>query len=192
MEQKGNFSKTEIFCLVLTAAFVVLCGTLFLQQRFGDAQRGYAVTTWEKTDAAQTLPQKIDINAADTEELQRLPGIGPVLARRIVAFLEEKGYTFGYASYWNANIMTELSDGAVEVANIADFEEMSFFRWSSPMKYYETDYHQGKTFLLLAEDQREKYGELFLMPGGNVVYEDETYMVIHFDSVKEVLKGQNK
>ncbi|MBR3825848.1 MAG: hypothetical protein IKJ39_11710 [Lachnospiraceae bacterium] len=112
--------------------------------------------------------------------------------KKVVAFLEENGYTFGYASYWNANIMTELSDGAVEVANISDFEEMSFFRWSSPMRYYEADYHQGKTFLLLAEEQRVKYGVLFLMQGGNVVYEDETYTVVHFDSVEEVLKGQNQ
>ncbi|MBR6666077.1 MAG: hypothetical protein IKL22_10240 [Lachnospiraceae bacterium] len=111
--------------------------------------------------------------------------------KKVVAFLEENGYTFGYASYWNANIMTELSDGVVEVANIADFEDMSFFRWSSPMRYYEADYHQGKTFLLLAEEQREKYGVLYLLQGGNVVYEDETYTVIHFDSVNEVLKEQN-
>ena len=108
--------------------------------------------------------------------------------KKVVAFLEENGYTFGYASYWNANIMTELSDGVVEVANIADFEDMSFFRWSSPMRYYEADYHQGKTFLLLAEEQREKYGVLSLIQGGNVVYEDEAYTVIHFDSVEEVLK----
>lgn len=91
MEQKGNFSKTEIFCLILTAAFVVWCGTLFLQQKFGTAQGGYAVTTWEKTDVTQTLPQKIDINAAGAQDLQRLPGIGPVLAQRIVDWREENG-----------------------------------------------------------------------------------------------------
>ena len=91
MEQKGNFTKTEIFCLVLTAAFVILCGTLFLQQRFGDTQRGYAVTTWKKTDVTQTLPQKTDINTADVQQQQRLPGIGPVLAQRIVDWREENG-----------------------------------------------------------------------------------------------------
>lgn len=112
--------------------------------------------------------------------------------KKVVAFLEQEGYTFGYASYWNANIMTELSDGAVEVANIGDFEEMTFFRWSSPMRYYEADYHQGKTFLLLAEEQREKYAALPVVKSGNVVYEDETYTVIHFDSVENVLMGQSR
>lgn len=91
MERKGNFTKTEIFCLVLTAAFVILSATLFLQQRFGNAPSGYAVTTWKKTDVTQTLPQKIDINVADVRELQRLPGIGPVLAQRIVDWREENG-----------------------------------------------------------------------------------------------------
>ena len=39
----------------------------------------------------QTLPQKIDINAAGAQDLQRLPGIGPVLAQRIVDWREENG-----------------------------------------------------------------------------------------------------
>ena len=38
-----------------------------------------------------TLPQKININTADEQELQLLPGIGPVLAQRIIAWREENG-----------------------------------------------------------------------------------------------------
>jgi competence ComEA-like helix-hairpin-helix protein len=33
----------------------------------------------------------VNINTASSEELERLPGIGPVLAQRIVAYRKEKG-----------------------------------------------------------------------------------------------------
>jgi competence protein ComEA len=36
-------------------------------------------------------PQTVNVNTATAEELQRLPGIGPVLARRIVAHRERQG-----------------------------------------------------------------------------------------------------
>lgn len=38
--------------------------------------------------------------------------------RPVAEFLAANGYTFGYATYWNANIITELTDGRVEVANV--------------------------------------------------------------------------
>ncbi len=108
--------------------------------------------------------------------------------KKVAAFLTEQDYSFGYASYWNANIMTELTDGKVEVANIDKFEEMSFFRWSSPMKYYEEGVHQGKSFLLMTVEQFTQQEALPVVQTGTIVYEDETYVVLHYDSVEDILR----
>lgn len=83
--------------------------------------------------------------------------------------LAEKGYTFGYATYWNANIIQELSDGKVEVANLhrADDGSFSLFKWSSMQRYYEPDYPQGKVFLLLTEEEEQG-----MLQEGKTVQED--------------------
>ena len=88
MVQRGKVTKTEIFCLSLTAVFLVAVLGLFWAGRSSRAETG--VTTWKDT-AEEIAPQKININTADEDQLQLLPGIGPVLARRIVAWREENG-----------------------------------------------------------------------------------------------------
>lgn len=107
--------------------------------------------------------------------------------RAVAAFLEENGYDFGFATYWNANIMTELTDGAVEIANIGDPEYLEFFKWSSPMRYYEEGYHQGETFLLLTAEQRAEYAGAEALQAGEVVYEDGDYTVYVYESVEELM-----
>lgn len=106
--------------------------------------------------------------------------------RPVAAYLKEQGYTFGYASYWNGNIMTELTDGAVEIANIHEIDNMDMFTWSSPVKYYREGYHSGKTFILLTAEEAAKYARTPVIAAGEVVYDRQGYVVLHYDSAEEL------
>ena len=79
--------------------------------------------------------------------------------RPVAEFLAGNGYDFGFATYNNANIITELTNGEVEIGNIGDPEHLEYFKWSSPMKYYEEGYHAGETFLLLTAEECAEYAE---------------------------------
>ena len=107
--------------------------------------------------------------------------------KAVASFLESGDYEFGYATYWNANIMTELTDGQVEVANLKDVEDLSFFLWSSPKKYYEEDYHTGKTFLLLTAEEAREHALSPAVLAGRIVFEDGNYTVYEYESAKEFL-----
>lgn len=101
--------------------------------------------------------------------------------REVCAFLEKEGYDFGYATYWNANIVTELTGGQVEVANIGWLDRLDYFYWSSPKKYYEEE-HPGKVFLLVTAEQKKEYENEPVIREGKIVYQDDYYVVYHFDS----------
>lgn len=49
------------------------------------------ITDPDPIDLLFYIDTQIDVNLANAEELQLLPGVGPVLARRIIAYREEQG-----------------------------------------------------------------------------------------------------
>lgn len=108
---------------------------------------------------------------------------------RVAAFLEEKGYHFGFATYTNGNIITEITNGTVEIGNVNGPEYLEYFKWSSPMKYYEEDYRTGEVFLLLtAAEEAEFAGEKALMEGKKI-YGDGSYSVYLYDSIQTLRKS---
>lgn len=100
-------------------------------------------------------------------------------------YLVEEGYTFGYASYWNSNIMTEVSDGALEMANLWGLESLGDFKWSSKMSSYEPK--EGKIFLIAETDELEALKEYGMLEQQKIIFENESYCVLHFDSQAEFL-----
>ena len=100
-------------------------------------------------------------------------------------FLLEEGYTFGYASYWNSNIMTEVSDGALEMANLWSTETMGDFKWSYRVSSYEPK--EGKIFLIASREaigDLEKWG---MTESQDIIFENEAFLVLHFDTQEEFL-----
>ncbi len=106
--------------------------------------------------------------------------------RPVAEFLAENGYHFGYATYTNANIITELTDGTVEIANVWDPDALNDFKWSSPAKYYKESYHTGSVFLLLTKEEANTFSDAEAVKTGEVIYDDGSYMVFLFDSVESL------
>lgn len=106
--------------------------------------------------------------------------------RAVAAFLQDNLYCFGYASYWNANIITELTDGRVEIANIMDPETLEYFKWSSPTRYYREEYYKGEVFLLLSTEENIKYQDTKALRAGKLIYQDADYVVYIYESREEL------
>lgn len=86
MKAKGKITKTEIALLFLAAVFLI--AMMVMTVRTGRIMKSadYVVTTGRKTEETVTpeAAQPVNVNTADPEQLQTLPGIGPALAQRIV------------------------------------------------------------------------------------------------------------
>ena len=90
MKAEGRITKAEGILLGLTAMF--LCGLLVLarQDRL-EARSALLTAEPEHTVTAEEVTPVMDLNAATSEELEALPGIGEELAGRIVDYRAEHG-----------------------------------------------------------------------------------------------------
>lgn len=109
--------------------------------------------------------------------------------REVAQMLEEKGYTFGYASYWNANIIQELSNGKIELANLHREDDGSFtlFHWSSMQRYYEQGYPKGRVFLLLTEEEENALKGSGLLQAGRENFRESGYVVYDYETNADFL-----
>lgn len=97
MKVMGKPTKTEWLMLALAGAFLIVLALLYRQEARAAPGTDYTISVQRPAPApveSEALPVPlgpVDINTADLEELQRLNGVGPVLAQRIIDYREEHG-----------------------------------------------------------------------------------------------------
>ncbi len=100
----------------------------------------------------------------------------------VLAYLLDNDLTFGYATFWNGNVLTELSNGEVEVAGVSTInkDSIGYYQWLTFAKYHEPGYHEGKVFILLAQSELEAFQSTELSKEGELAYQDSGYTVYVF------------
>ncbi len=111
--------------------------------------------------------------------------------KKIVRELAESDYTTGYASYWNGNICTELSNGDIEmyacdtvISEIIDVE--SLFPWLQKADHF-TERPEGKVFLLFSRDETAVCPLLRYLTDTKPLIETGNYVVYGFDDAEVML-----
>ena len=111
--------------------------------------------------------------------------------RKIAAFLTENGYKEGYATFWNGNVLTEFTNGYLDVwissdeLNEGDTNDRTF-EWLQ-LKSHVYEHPEGKVFWILSEDQQKNSKLVRNVPGQHIIYEtpEEVNWDV-FDSDKKV------
>ena len=109
------------------------------------------------------------LNFSDIDQVRRM--------RPVTTFLVEQGYRYGYASFWNANICTEMTDGALRLIPL-EFkgEQACYYAWLTARSEARAALLQEKVFLLLtsAESAHNRPAGL---AQAQPVYDDGTYCI---------------
>ena len=92
----------------------------------------------------------------------------------VADWLHEQGYTRGYATFWQANVITELTDGAIEMWQVEDLASLAMRPWLQKMSHASPP--EGRTFVLARPGEIDQ--SLPWAGQAAVVYSDEAGWVV--------------
>lgn len=115
------------------------------------------------------------------------PSRGRAKNQNLADFLVENGYTQGYAEFWTANSVTELSSGKVHVRPLMYNETFEPIAWSNRKDYVST-LPKGKVFYAL---YKRSFGDIneccfYKYGNGEVILDDEDWFVLSFESAEQM------
>ena len=124
MADTGQVTNTEKCLLGLTAVFLCALLTLYLRDTSTGGE-AVQIRTERTVPQEELVPEyePLDLNSATAGELTALPGIGPELAARIVAYREENGPFSAAEEILNVSGIGEIKFQGLEGRLPVDGEE---------------------------------------------------------------------
>jgi hypothetical protein len=117
----------------------------------------------------------------------------------VVDFIEENGLEVGYATFWNANIVSELTSGQatmIPIYRIYPDPAYGYHDWLTAKPFREESFVEDKeVFLLLEQEETWVFCDSELSMYAIPTYSDEYYQIYQFDfstTVWEYLLEQAK
>ena len=123
-----------------------------------------------------------DVNNSTNNELIEIKDI----------LLENESFE-GYGSFWNANVMTELSDGKIDVWNFHNYEDddevdlNNLDKWLQKKEHFERT-PKGKVFVIFTQAQNEKVNFERTM-SEYIKYQGINRILYIFDDYNELYKN---
>lgn len=110
--------------------------------------------------------------------------------RAIVIALQNEQYTEGYATFWRANILTELSDGTIDVWNWQDSRSEQVITVASiddthkwlQLIAHDYTHPEGKVFLLFTKNEWENNPWTGKLSTKHIIYQSDGYIVIGYEN----------
>lgn len=98
-------------------------------------------------------------------------------------WLSGSGYGSGFATYWNANVLTEASDGRLDVYACADWQDTEIAPWLQKTAHLE-ELPQGRVFVYVDADEAQ--GDVPVADDGHLVHSLESGARIYaYDSAQQ-------
>ena len=117
-----------------------------------------------------------------SDPLRAAPELEPV-----AAWLSQNGYTNGYASLWNCNIMTEWSNGQLDMRAVNEYtlDVTQTNTWLERLDHAAPP--EGKVFLALSAQELWGAHKESIRNDYNVYWDENDYLVMAFDSYDEMV-----
>lgn len=110
--------------------------------------------------------------------------------REVADYLVSQNISNGYATYWNANVLTELSNGKIDVWAHAPGNDMlkdidQLFGWCQLTEHNEKS-PQGKLFLLFKQDEYSSSSLKELLKNKEMAYYNSLYFLYTFENYEDL------
>lgn len=97
-------------------------------------------------------------------------------------WLKESGYKNGYATFWYSNIVTEHTNGEIEMWTVYEVDYLTPQLWLQE-KSHAVEYPEGEVFIIMPADKIVWYED---QAGGNLVFQTDNFRVIGFEDISDL------